>query len=93
MQSIRPGLQEGMGLLTGGDPAGIGVEEEEEDHAEGHEVHVDEEEDTAVVEAPAWLHAADGVDGAGGCDEGGHGEKYSGAVVGEVREEKGEAEA
>ena len=46
-----------------------------------------------MVEAPAGLHAADGVDGAGGCDEGGHGEKYSGAVVGEVREEKGEAEA
>ena len=82
-----------MGLLTGGDPTGIGVEEEEEDHAEGHEVHIDEEEDTAVVEAPAGLHAADGVDGASDCSEGGHGEKYGGAVVGEVREKKSQAKA
>ena len=29
-------------LSRGGDPAGVGVEEEEEDHAEGHEIHIDE---------------------------------------------------
>ena len=52
-------------LLGGGDPEGVGVEEEEEDHAEDHEVHVDEEEDSAVIEAPAALHAANRVGGAG----------------------------
>jgi hypothetical protein len=58
-------------LLRGGDPKGVGVEEEEKDHAEGHEIHVDQEEDAAVIEAPASLHAANGVGGAGGGGEGG----------------------
>ena len=44
---------------------GVGVEQQEEDHAEGHEVHVDEKQDAAVVEAPAALHATDGIGGAG----------------------------
>ena len=56
------------GLARRGDPVGVGVEEEEEDHAEGHEVHVDEQEDAAVIEAPASLHATDRVGGAGDGD-------------------------
>ncbi len=66
---------------------GVGIEEEEENHAEGHEIHVDEQKDAAVVEAPASLHAADGVRGAGDGEESGEDEKRRGVVVREVREE------
>ena len=66
----------GMGwLLRRGDPKSVGVKKEKENHAEGHEVHVDEEEDTAVVEAPSRLHATDSVDGAGDGEESGEDEK------------------
>ena len=54
--------------MRGDHPLGVGIEEEKEDHAKGHEVHVDEKEDSTVVEAPAGLHAADGVGGT--CDGG-----------------------
>jgi hypothetical protein len=81
-----------MRLLAGGDPSGVRVEEEEEDHAESHEVHVDEEKDSAVVEAPARLHAAEGIDCAGDSDESGNNEEGRGAIVGEVREKKRDAE-
>ncbi len=39
-----------------------------------------------MVEAPAGLHAAYGVDGAGDGGDGGEDEQRSGAVVGEVGE-------
>jgi hypothetical protein len=76
-----------LGLLRRGDPEGVGVEEEEENHAESHEVHVDEKQDATVVEAPASLHAADGVRSAGGSEEGGEDEERSGVDLGEVGEE------
>ena len=69
------------------DPEGVGVEEKEENHAESHEVHVDEKEDATMVEAPAPLHAADGVGSAGGSGEGGEDEERSGVDLGEVGEE------
>jgi hypothetical protein len=75
--------------VCGGDPEGVGVEEEEEDHAEGHEVHVDEEEDATVVEAPSTLHAADGVGSAGGGGEGGKDKDGSAVDLGEAGEEDG----
>ena len=68
---------------------GVGVEEEKEDHAVGHEVHVDTEDDAGVVEAPALADAADGIRGAGEDEEGGEDEPESGAVVGEIGEEDG----
>lgn len=71
-----------------GDPEGVGIEEEEEDHAEGHEIHVDEEEDAAVVEAPARLHAAKGVDGAGDGDESREDDEWSRMAVGEAGDKK-----
>ena len=74
-------------LARGGDPEGVGVEEEEEDHAEGHEIHVDEEEDAAVVEAPAPLHAANRVGGAGGGGEGGEDEDGRGVDLREAGDE------
>ena len=70
----------------------VGVEEEEEDYAEGHEVHVNQEEDARVIEAPAPLHAADCVRSAGDCDQGGNDEEWSGMVAGEVGEEDGHTE-
>ena len=42
----------------------IGVEEEEEDHRNCHQVHIDTKQDACMVEAPALADAADGVDGA-----------------------------
>ena len=72
---------------------GVGVEEEEEDHAESHEVHVDEQNDTGVVEIPGSLQAADGVDGTGGCGQGGNGQQHGGVVVREVGEQQGDREA
>jgi hypothetical protein len=81
-----------IALLRGDHPVGVGVEEEEEDHAESHQVHVDEEEDSAVVEVPAALHAADGVGGADDGEQDGKDEEWGGAVVGEVGEEESDGE-
>jgi hypothetical protein len=82
-----------MRLVRGGDPAGVWVQEEEEDHAECHEIHVDEEEDAAVVEAPTSLHASDCVRGAGHGEEGGEDEEQGGVVVWEVGEADGSGQA
>jgi hypothetical protein len=79
-------------LGGGGEPGHVGVEEEEDDHADGHDVHVNAEDDSGVVVAPAGLHAADGVEGAEGGDQSGEDEEEVGAVVGEVGEEKGGGE-
>ena len=67
----------------------VWVEEQEENHAEGHEVHVDQKENSAVVEAPTSLHATDGVGSAGYCDERGEDEERSGVVAREVGEDDG----
>ena len=79
-------------LLGGCDPTGVGVEKEEENHAESHKVHVDAKDDASVIEAPAALHAADGVSCAGDCEEGGEDEEGGSVVVGEVGEEKSDGE-
>jgi hypothetical protein len=73
-------------LLAGRDPARIGVEKEEKDHAERHQIHVDAEDDPDVVEVPAASQAADSVDGAGGCGERWKGQQHGGMVVWEVGE-------
>ena len=75
--------------MRGRDPEGVGVKEKEEDHAEGHEVHVDEEEDATVVEAPSALHAADCVGGTGGGGEGRKDKDGSAVDLGEAGEEDG----
>jgi hypothetical protein len=71
---------------------GVRVKEEEENHAEGHEIHVDQEQDPAVVEAPAALHAANGVGGTEDGDECGDDKERSGVIVREIREEDGGAQ-
>jgi hypothetical protein len=80
-------------LARGDDPVGVRVEEQEENHAEGHEVHVDEEKDTTMVEAPAPLHATDGVGGAKDGNQRGKEEERCGVVVREVGEADGCGEA
>jgi hypothetical protein len=70
----------------------VGVKEEEENHAEGHEIHVDQEKYSAMVEAPAALHAADCVCRAGDGGECGEDEERSGAIMREIREEDGYAQ-
>jgi hypothetical protein len=75
--------------MGGGDPEGVGVEEEEEDHAERHEIHVDEKDDATVVEAPAPLHAANRVRGAGGGGERGEDEDRLRVELREAGEEDG----
>jgi hypothetical protein len=89
---LEAGYWEDAGLLGGCDPAGVGVEEEEENHAEGHEVHVDAKDDAGVIEAPATLHAADGVGCAGDGEQGGEDEEGGSVVVGEVGEETSDGE-
>jgi hypothetical protein len=79
--------------LRGGDPEGVGIEEEEENHAESHEVHVDEKEDASMVEAPAPLHATDGVGSTGGSEEGREDEERSGVDLREVGKEDGGSQA
>jgi hypothetical protein len=76
-------------LSRGGDPKRVGVEEEEENHAEGHEVHVDEEENSTVIEAPAPLHATNGVRRARDGGEGGENEERCGMDLREAGEEDG----
>ena len=75
-------------LVGGGHPEHVGVEQEEKDQTDGHEVHVEAENYAAVVEAPATLHAADGVQCAQDGDQRGQDQQRSGAVVREVRERK-----
>jgi hypothetical protein len=48
-------------LLHFSDPDNIGIDKEEEHQRDGHQVHVEAQQDAAVVEAPASLHAAHGV--------------------------------
>jgi len=71
---------------------GVGVEKEEENHAEGHEVHVDAEDDASVIEAPTALDATDGVCGACDGEQDWKDKERGGAIVREVREEKSDAE-
>jgi hypothetical protein len=66
---------------------GVGIEKEEEDHAKGHEVHIDEEEDSPVVEAPARLHAADGVGSASDGGERREDKERCGSVAREAGDE------
>ena len=79
--------------VDGSDGRKVGIEKGEDDERDGHQVHVEAEQDAAVVEAPTWADAAGGVDGAeNGCDCGQQ-QPERGAVVGEVREPEREQDA
>lgn len=72
---------------------GVGVEEQEENHAESHEVHIDQQEYATVVEAPTSLHATNGVRSACECDESGQNEKGVGVDDREAGDQQREAKA
>ena len=93
MKMIGDYTRERTALVGGTEPDEVGVEEEEGDQGDGHEVHVEAEEDAAVVEAPAALDAAESV---GGADEGSEQRKddpEGGLDVWGVGEECGEGDA
>ena len=93
LEAAEDAAGEAHRLAGGAEPEGIGVEEEEEDHDVRHHGHVDEQDDSSVVEVPDALHAADGVGCAGEGDEQRDEDERVGAVVGEVREPGGDEEA
>jgi len=76
-----------------GYPKHVGVEQEEENQADGHEVHIDEEENAAVVEAPTTLNAADSVHHAEDGDQRWQDEQGRATVVREVRERERDCDA
>ena len=78
--------QEGKSRRSGDE---VGEEEQEEDQGEDEEIHVEAEKDASVVEAPAALHAACGVYGAGDGGECGQNKPERGAQVGWMREQDG----
>ena len=93
-----PLLQRGPSFLlatlsTFAEPEEVGVDEEEEDHGAGHEVHIEAEQNASVVEVPAALHAAGGIERSPGAAEGGEQEQGVGAQVREVRNENGSEDA
>jgi len=52
-------------LLRRDDPLGVRIEKQKQNHAQSHQVHVDQKEDAAMVEAPASLHAPHSINRAG----------------------------
>ena len=79
--------------MAGADPEEVGVEQKEEDERNRHKIHVDAEDDGAVVETPAALDAADGFRGADQGDERRQQKQKGGAQVREVRNENGSEDA
>lgn len=80
------------GLAAGRGANDVGVKEEEDDHGEGHEVHIDEEDDAGMVKAPAGLEAARGVGDTDGGKDGGKDEQRGGTIVGEVGEDESDGQ-
>ena len=72
---------------------GIGIKQEKENHAQGHEIHVNQQEYATVIEAPAPLHATNRVDGAGKGDKTGQNEQGIWMDNGEAGDQKREAQA
>jgi arginine repressor len=73
-------------------PEGIRIEQEEQNHAEGHQVHVDHKEHTAVIETPAGLHAAKMVNDSCDSAKDWKDDKRVGPIVRKVREQDGDSE-
>ena len=71
----------------------VGIQQKEENHAEGHQVHEEKQDDSAVIPAPARVHATQMIDGpSNGCERGQH-EERSSAVVRKIREEERQPQA
>ena len=79
--------------MLAGEPEHVGVEEKEEDEADGEQVHIKAEQDARLKEVPSLAaHAAEGVGAADHCYKGGNGEQRIGTVGGEAGEEVGRGE-
>ena len=74
-------------------PLCVGVEEQEEDHGERSDVHVEQQKDAAVVEAPAETQAAGGFPGSPERGECGENERPGGVDLRESGEDEGCGEA
>ena len=81
-------------LVFAGEPEHVGVEEKEEQEADGEEIHIETEQDACLVEVPPLAtQAAEGVGGADDGDTGGNDEEWVGAIVGEAGEKVAQGEA
>lgn len=79
--------------VCSGEPGGVGIEPEEGDHAQDHEVGVEAENDAAVIPAPAPTHVAGSIHSAGGCEKEGNNQKGIRAICGEIRQHQRECKA
>jgi hypothetical protein len=73
-------------------PEGVWIEQEEQDHAEGHQVHVDHKEYAAVIKTPASSHAAKMVDGSCDSAKDRKDDKGIGSIVRKIREQDRDSE-
>jgi hypothetical protein len=71
-------------------PVRIRVEQEEENHAEHHEITVDAEDDASVIPTPGGSHAADGICRAKDGGEEWQKEKGCSTIMGKVCKDEGE---
>jgi len=74
-------------------PERVGVEQEDEDERDRHQVHVDAEDHAGVIKAPTAADAADRVGGANDGEERRDDEVGGGSVVREAGEKEGGYEA
>jgi hypothetical protein len=80
--------------VLAGQPEHVGVEEKEEDEADGEQVHVETEQDACLLEVPSLAsHAAERIGAADDGDTCGNDEEWIGAVVGEAGEKIGDGKA
>ena len=70
-------------------PIPPGIEEEEENHRNDHDVHVEKDHHRAVVETPSRAQAAQRVPGAEECDDGGHKQFERWRIIGPMRQNQG----
>ena len=71
----------------------VGVDKQEKNHAQSHQIHVDQKQDASVVKAPAPLHASDRIDCAGDRGQYGQNEKRIGVDDREPGDPQREAKA
>jgi hypothetical protein len=68
-------------------------QQEEEDKEDGHQIHQQEQDDAAVVEAPSRLDASHGIEHAQQGEAGGNEQQQCGAAVREAGEQERQGEA
>ena len=71
----------------------VGVEKQKEDHRDGHDVHIEEQDDATVVEAPLEAEAAHRVERAGHGEDGGDDQLWICVSFGIAGPEEGENQA